>query len=86
VKQEKTDNTKKRKGQPVDSLSQVILGIAGLVIVVLQTIIASMLSDMKKSIDRTWKRINNHYHEVECSNVDCRTLRTGNVILPRGSE
>ena len=70
----------------MDALSQVILGIAGLVIVVLQTIIAYMLSDMKKSIDRTWKRINNHYHEVSCDNSDCHALRTGNVILPRGSE
>lgn len=70
----------------MDTTSQVILGIAGLVIVVLQTIIASMLSDMKKSIDRTWKRINNHYHEVSCDNSDCHALRTGNVILPRGSE
>ena len=70
----------------MDSLSQVILGIAGLVIVVLQTIIASMLSDMKKSIDKTWRRVNNHYHEIECSNLDCHALRTGNVILPRGSE
>lgn len=70
----------------MDATSQVILGIAGLVIVVLQTIIASMLSDMKKSIDRTWKRINNHYHEVSCDNSDCHALRTGNVILPRGSE
>ena len=70
----------------MDTTSQVILGIAGLVIVVLQTIIASMLSDMKKSIDKTWRRVNNHYHEIECSNLDCHALRTGNVILPRGSE
>ena len=70
----------------MDATSQIILAIAGLVIGILQTVIISMLADMRQSIDRTWKRINNHYHEVECSNVDCRTLRTGNVILPRGSE
>jgi hypothetical protein len=85
-KQEKIDIIKKGKVNPVDTTSQIILAIAGLVIGILQTVIISMLADMRQSIDRTWKRINNHYHEVECSNVDCRTLRTGNVILPRGSE
>jgi len=76
----------KKERSTVDTTSQIILAIAGLVIGILQTVIISMLADMRQSIDRTWKRINNHYHEVECSNVDCRTLRTGNVILPRGSE
>ena len=70
----------------MDTTSQIILAIAGLAIGILQTIIISMLADMRQSIDKTWKRVNNHYHEIECSNVDCRTLKTGNVILPRGSE
>ena len=70
----------------MDTTSQVILAIAGLVIGILQTVIISMLADMRQSIDKTWKRVNNHYHEIECSNVDCHMLKTGNVILPRGSE
>ncbi len=70
----------------MDTTSQVILAIAGLAIGILQTIIISMLADMRQSIDKTWKRVNNHYHEIECSNLDCHALRTGNVILPRGSE
>jgi hypothetical protein len=86
LRQDERITLKKGKVNPVDTTSQIILAIAGLVIGILQTVIISMLADMRQSIDRTWKRINNHYHEVECSNVDCRTLRTGNVILPRGSE
>ena len=85
-KQEKIDIIKKGKVNPVDATSQVILGIAGLVIGILQTVIISMLADMRQSIDKTWRRVNNHYHEIECSNLDCHALRTGNVILPRGSE
>ena len=70
----------------MDTASEIILAISGLAIGVLQTIIISMLADMRQSIDKTWKRVNNHYHEVSCSNSDCHALRTGNVILPRGSE
>jgi len=70
----------------VDTTSQVILAITGLAIGILQTVIISMLADLKQSVASVWKRMNNHYHEVSCDNNDCHALRTGNVILPRGSE
>lgn len=70
----------------MDTASEIILAIAGLAIGILQTIIISMLSDLKQSVASVWKRMNNHYHVVECSNADCRGLKTGNVIIPGGSE
>ena len=70
----------------MDTASEIILAIAGLAIGILQTIIISMLADLKQSVASVWKRMNNHYHEVSCDNSDCHALRTGNVILPRGSE
>lgn len=63
-----------------------IIGVFGIVIGVLQGVVMFMLADMKSTINATWKRVNNHYHEVSCSNVDCRALKTGHVIIPGGSE
>jgi hypothetical protein len=63
-----------------------ILSIVGIIIAVLQTVMVLMLSNMKSTINGIWKRVNNHYHEVTCSNVDCRALKTGNVVIPGGSE
>ena len=45
-----------------------------------------MLIDVQNEIRDVWKRLNSHYHEVECSNDACRKLTTGNVIIPRGAE
>ena len=52
----------------------------------LQGIVIFILAGIKKDQADIWKRMNSHYHEVSCDNVDCRTLRTGNVIIPRGTE
>jgi len=29
-----------------------------------------------------WKRLYNHYHEIDCKNDDCARAKTGNVIVP----
>jgi len=63
-----------------------ILTIAGIIITVLQTVIIFILTNMKTDIADIWKRVDNHYHVVECSNADCRGLKTGNVIIPGGAE
>ena len=57
-----------------------------LVIGFLQAIIIFILVGIKKDQTDMWKRMNSHYHEVSCDNTDCRMLKTGNVIIPRGSE
>jgi len=63
-----------------------IITIAGIVVGFLQAIIIFMLSGIKTEIADIWSRMNSHYHEVSCANDDCRMLKTGNVVIPRGSE
>ena len=65
---------------------EVIIAITGVGVGFLQGIVIYILSGIKKDQTDIWKRMNSHYHEVSCSNEDCRTLKTGNVIIPRGTE
>ena len=44
------------------------------------------MKDLKRSLNDAWKRIYDHYHEVECENKDCKKLKTGNVIVPGHSK
>lgn len=48
----------------------------------LQAIIIFVLMSIKKDIADIWSRIYDHYHEVECDSENCKTLKTGNVIIP----
>ncbi|MFH2076620.1 MAG: hypothetical protein ABIJ57_14965 [Pseudomonadota bacterium] len=61
-----------------------IVAIIGIGVGFLQAIVIFMLSGIKTEIADIWSRMNAHYHEVSCSNDDCKKLRTGNVIIPRG--
>ncbi len=58
----------------------------GAAVGILQALIIFILVGIKKDQADIWKRMNNHYHEVSCDNEKCRSLKTGNVIIPRGSE
>lgn len=60
-----------------------IVTVVGICVGVLQGIIILVLSDIKKDCADIWKRMNSHYHEVSCGNDDCKSLKTGNVIIPR---
>jgi hypothetical protein len=64
-------------------MEQTIVTIVGIAVGVLQGIMIFVLSGIRKDIADIWKRINSHYHEVSCSNDDCKSLKTGNVIIPR---
>jgi len=59
-----------------------LITIIGIIVGFLQAIVIYILSGMKKDQEEIWKRMNSHYHEVSCDNNDCRTLKTGNVIIP----
>jgi hypothetical protein len=61
-----------------------VVTIIGITVGFLQGIMIYLLSGIKSEIADVWKRMNSHYHEVSCSNDSCRTLKTGNVIIPRG--
>ncbi len=67
-------------------METIIVAGIGIGVGFLQGIVIYVLSGIKKDQVDIWKRMNSHYHEVFCSNEDCRTLRTGNVIIPRGRE
>ena len=56
-----------------------------LVIGFLQAVIIFILVGIKKDQADMWKRMNSHYHTATCDNAGCRTLKTGNVVIP-GSE
>ena len=64
-------------------MDHIVITVIGLMVGFLQAIIIYNLSGIKKDITDTWKRVNNHYHEVSCANDACKRLTTGNVIIPR---
>ena len=59
-----------------------IITVVGIFIGFMQAIIFYILRGIKADQADIWKRMNSHYHEVSCSNEECRTLKTGNVIIP----
>ena len=61
-----------------------VVTIIGIIVGFLQGIILYILAGIKTDQTEIWKRMNSHYHEVSCDNAGCRTLKTGNVIIPRG--
>jgi len=63
-----------------------VITIIGIVLGFLQGIMIFILTGLKADMADMWKRMNGHYHEVSCGNGDCKQLRTGNVIIPRGAE
>ena len=67
-------------------MDSVIVSVIGIFISALLVIAIFLLADIKTEIADIWKRMNSHYHEVTCDNSDCRSLKTGNVIIPRGGE
>ena len=62
-----------------------VIALSAAAIGVLQALIIFILIGIRTNQDAMWKRLNNHYHEVECDNDECNHLKTGNVILPQGS-
>jgi len=67
-------------------MEMTVITIIGIIVVFLQGIGGYILSGIKKDQADIWRRMNSHYHEVSCSNEDCRQLRTGNVIIPMKGE
>jgi len=63
-----------------------VITIIGIVIGFLQGVMLYVLSGIKEEIADIWKRMNSHYHEVTCTGPECKTLKTGNVIIPHGRE
>lgn len=63
-------------------MDQHILIIIGIVAGFLQAIIIFILSGLRKDIAEIWGRIYNHSHEVHCASNECKTLQTGNVVIP----
>ena len=66
-------------------MESTVITIVGISVGFLQGIGIYILSGIKKDQADIWKRMNSHYHTATCDNSDCRTLKTGNVIIP-GSE
>jgi hypothetical protein len=60
----------------------IVVSIIGLGVGLLQGVVIFILNGMRKDHEEMWGRINSHYHEITCSNDDCRNLKTGNVIIP----
>ena len=69
-----------------DEMDITSITIIGIVVGFLQGIVIYLLSGIKAEIADIWKRMNSHYHEVSCENLECRSLKTGNVIIPHGTE
>jgi hypothetical protein len=64
-------------------MEQTIVAIIGISVGVLQGVMILVLTGIKNDCADIWKRMNSHYHEVSCGNDACKSLKTGNVIIPR---
>ena len=60
----------------------VIIALVAAFVGLLQSIVIFMLNSLKSDVKEIQFRIYDHYHEVECQNTGCHSLRTGNVIVP----
>jgi len=58
--------------------SQTVLWIIG----GFQAIQLLLLGWIKLDQSDIWKRVYNHYHEIDCANPECKKLKTGNVVIP----
>jgi hypothetical protein len=58
------------------------LALVGIAFTLIQGLCFFILVGIKADITEIWKRIYNHYHEIECTNNDCKKVKTGNVIIP----
>jgi hypothetical protein len=67
-------------------MDSTVITIIGIVVGFMQGIMIYLLSVIKAEITDIWKRMNNHYHEVSCARDECKSLKTGNVIIPRGGQ
>lgn len=66
---------------------ETIIGVTiGVVVGFMQGVIIFILSGIKNEIAGVWKRLNNHYHEVSCTNIECKMLKTGNIVIPGGTK
>ena len=63
-----------------------IITIIGITLGFLQGIMIFILAGIKQDQASMWKRMNSHYHEISCENIDCHKLKTGNVIIPMKGE
>jgi len=63
-----------------------IITAVGIAVGFLQGIVIYILAGIKADQTDIWKRMNSHYHEVSCDNAECRSLKTGNVIIPSGND
>ena len=63
-------------------MDQHVMAVIGITAGFLQAIIIFILASIKKDQAIMWKRMDNHYHEIECQNHECTALRTGNVVIP----
>jgi len=83
VNKKADDKKRKRlKRKRTGKMETNIITIIGIILVFLQGIVGFILSGIKKDQADIWGRMNSHYHEVSCDNAECRTLKTGNVIIP----
>lgn len=60
----------------------IITIIIGGILALVNALILLTLNGMRTEMKDIWKRVYNHYHEIDCENPDCKKLKTGNVIVP----
>ncbi|MDD5353500.1 MAG: hypothetical protein PHS93_10090 [Candidatus Omnitrophica bacterium] len=56
--------------------------IIGGVLTLVNALILLTLNGIKNEIKDLWKRVYSHYHEIDCTNPDCKKIKTGNVVVP----
>ncbi|MFA5340422.1 MAG: hypothetical protein WC332_01470 [Clostridia bacterium] len=60
----------------------IVIIIIGGILTLVNALILLTLNGIKNDIKDLWKRVYNHYHEIDCENPDCKKLKTGNVVVP----
>jgi hypothetical protein len=59
-----------------------LIGIIGAALTIINGLSFFILVGIKSDTADLWKRLYNHYHEIECENKACAKVKTGNVVVP----
>lgn len=60
----------------------VVNGLGLYILVGIRAELRAVKTDMKADIEKVWRRVFRHQHEIICANNECHPIRTGGVIVP----
>lgn len=64
--------------------AQTWLGIIGIIIAILQTVMTLSIRSLRNDIKDIWGRVNTHGHDIDCPHDTCKPRTAGVILHERG--